>query len=387
MKLGVDLRCIPADGSPGAGVAHAARDLWSALVKATPSFGVELVAFVPRGASLFLRGGPVIARNEAISESEIAASQTPRNDRIEIVCLPDASGSALRRALKKYPVNALFVASGAVPFGIFVPTYPWVHDLTIFDHPEWFPQSWFKRLVTTTLFRHGLQKSAHIFSVSEATKKQIVKILGIEAEKITMTGEGTETPSSPLSGGSDLSVLPSPDKGSRRGFGYALIAGTVEPRKNIPFIISLWPEVQKRLGQPVQLMIAGADGWGNVKIEDAPWIIRKKDVSDEEYKNILSQASLVLVPSLDEGFGRVALEAMSSGIPAIVSDRGALPEVVGDGGLVLSLSDRELWIQSISSILSDRTNLKTRKSAGLQRAQSFSWQKTAEIVLSVLLKK
>src|SRR5690349_3011273 len=117
MRIGVDLRHVPVDGSPGAGVSHASKRLSEAL-------GVITLT----GPGSFLK---------------------------------------VRRFVKENDLDALIVPSGAVPPFVQCDVFPWVHDLAIFDHPEWFPQSGFKRFLTTNLFLQGLRKAKHVFCVSE----------------------------------------------------------------------------------------------------------------------------------------------------------------------------------------------------------------------------
>src|SRR5687768_4349651 len=121
-KLGIDARGI--DSGPGAGVAHASRELIEELEKQAGSFGVELLIY-----------------RDAMS------------------------GSQLSMRLMNDKVDHVLVLSGAVSPFIGGDVYPWVHDLAIFKHPEWFPQSFWKRLLTTRLFLKGLRRAKHIFAV------------------------------------------------------------------------------------------------------------------------------------------------------------------------------------------------------------------------------
>ncbi|MDO8583734.1 MAG: glycosyltransferase family 1 protein [bacterium] len=349
LTIGVDLRCLPEDGSPGAGVAHAARELWYAFQ--TLKTDAVFVGFA---------AGKALARQPGI------------------VRLEDASGASLKKAIKHHPVDGLFVASGAVPPGVSVPVFPWAHDLAIFDHPEWFPQSWLKRQMTTRLFLKGLKQAAHVFAISEDTKRAIIKKAKLPASKITVTYQGVEIPL--LS-----EALSRACRGERQGVvgakagRYALMLGTVEPRKNINFITDLWPEVLKKLKTDVSLVVAGQDGWGKVNLPDEPWLMRKKKISDKEIATLIHGASVVLVPSLHEGFGRVALEAMAAHVPVIVSDRGALPEVVGAEGLALPLEEK-MWIKTIVKLLNDATFRERMIRGGRKRADRFFWPRVGALI-------
>ncbi|MBD3281557.1 hypothetical protein GF391_02310, partial [Candidatus Uhrbacteria bacterium] len=162
--IGIDLRCLPRDGSAGAGVAHAARAISEQFLKYEKSLAkIDFRYYVPEGADW--QSG-------------------------NIVKLADETGRALRSALKEKPCDLLFVPGGSVAPAIKAQTIPWVHDLIIFEHPEWFDQSWWQRLITTHLFKKGLKKAPIIFAVSEYTKQKIVELLKIDESKIVVTGEG-----------------------------------------------------------------------------------------------------------------------------------------------------------------------------------------------------
>ncbi len=324
--IGVDLRCVPTDGSAGAGVAHAASAVVAALEKRAMSEGVTIIRLVSR------------------------------------------DGQALSRELVARSCDALFVPSGAVSPFVTMPTFPWVHDLDIFDHPEWFPQSRLRRFVTTRLFLRGLKRAPTIFAVSEYTKRAIMRLAKTDDVNVIVTSEGVTIPPPPL------------ETRERRG---AIILGTVEPRKNIPMIVSLWSDVCRRVGQTLALTIAGRDGWGNVMIDETKNVIhREHDVSDARADQLLREAKVALVPSLSEGFGRTALEAMARGTPVIASRCGALPEVVGEAGIMVGSTDHHAWIEAIASVFLDAQKWKQLSRAGADRAKLFSWDTVARTILA-----
>ncbi|MCK9360863.1 glycosyltransferase family 4 protein [Patescibacteria group bacterium] len=264
-------------------------------------------------------------------------------------------------------MDALFCASGAVPPFMPVPFYPWAHDVAIFKHPEWFPQSKFKRLITTNLFLRGIRKAKHVFAVSEDTKDTLVEVARIHSDRVTVTYQGIKT----------TQAEPEAKYGE-----YALIVGTIEPRKNIPFIINLWEEVRAATNRDLKLVIAGKMGWGNVSIPKRDWLIRIDAPSDEERDRLYAGASVLLMPSLYEGFGRMALEAMALGTPVIASNQGAIPEVVGGSGLLLDPQNRQGWIKAISDLLGHEQLRAGLVAGGRLQAQKFSWEKTARIILA-----
>lgn len=320
IRLGIDLRHLPTDGSPGAGVAHASRELADALRAYAHEYGIEVIEF---------RG--------------------------------NMSASVLAKRAENEWIDAMLCASGAVPPFLRVRTFPWVHDLAIFRHPEWFPQSPLKRFVTTRLFLRGVRRAAHVFAVSEDTKRDVIAISGVEAERVSVTYQGVRV--------SELRQAPGD---------YAIIIGTIEPRKNIPFLVELWEDVRKTLGRDVRLVIIGKTGWGNVNIPSRDWLDRVESATDEERDRLLSGACALLLPSLHEGFGRPALEAMALGVPVIASNRGALPEIIGTSGTLLEPGDRRGWIAALQDAFSGRLDGRE----GKIRAALFSWERTARTILA-----
>ncbi len=251
--------------------------------------------------------------------------------------------------------------TGAVPPFLPVPAFPWVHDVAIFTHPEWFPQAPLKRFLTTRLFLRGIRHARHVFAVSEDTKRTLVEIAGIEPQKVTVTYQGVRVLS------------------SRRDVGeYAIMIGTVEPRKNIPFIVELWEDVRKIVGRDIRLVIVGKAGWGNVDIPSRVWIDHVETATDEDRDRLLAGARVLLLPSLHEGFGRPALEAMALSVPVIASNRGAIPEIVGETGTLLDPMDRQAWVTAICEVFLSPSE----GHAGKMRSALFSWERTARTILA-----
>ncbi len=348
MRIGWDLRCLPADGSPGAGIPHAARELWKACLNLAPAYGIELVAFAAKNAAL--------------------------EDEGNVNRLSSTRVWSFLQAAKEAKLDACFFPSGTVPLGVFLPAIPWIHDLSIVDHPEWFPESSLRRLYTTSLVRRGIQNAPVVFAVSQATAKQIAAWTQCPSEKIIVTKLGIDLPQERESLPAVLVDVP-----------YALVLGSVEPRKNILFLLTLWPEVCRRLEKTIPFVIAGRDGWGE-KIAFPAEVIRIPDVSDPLRTSLLAHAGVVLVPSLYEGFGLTAAEAIVSGAPLITSDRGALPEVVQQTGCILPLEQPEAWIEVIVQLFSNKKIQEAWRSSSRAHAPDFSWTPIAHTVLANLSK-
>lgn len=364
--IGLDLRCIPS-GHPGAGVAHAAIHLARAMEKRAPS-SYQLRAYALEGAVVPMSS--------------------------ECIRLPSARRSSLVSALRKHPCDLLFVASGAVSPFLPVASIPWVHDLDIFEHPEWFPQSGWKRFLTTKMFMHGVRRAPIVCASTKYAKRQIVNLAGVPGEDIVVTGEGGDEFGSMIA----WEDLVESRRSARAELAlshemkrpFVLLLGTFEPRKNASFILSCWADIVRRT-PGIDLVIAGRDGWKMESLAKAlAWtresckgldtrIIRLQDVSDVLRMDLLRGATLLVAPSLSEGFGLAPLEAIQNGTPAFVSDRGALPEVFGPGDWILPLK-RQAWIEVIVRAMSDalfRGNVFEAQRALCER---WSWNESADIV-------
>ncbi|MDD2785935.1 MAG: glycosyltransferase family 1 protein [Patescibacteria group bacterium] len=402
MLIGLDLRCLPNDGSDGSGVAHAARALCLQLMQ---DESVEWKAFVPRGAVFTLS---VILAKAGIQYNEIDSNESLRlrqkDDKKKVVELSDNSSKSLRRALKQNPCDILFVPSGAISPGLGVTAVPWVHDLTIFDHPEWFPQSWLKRQITTRFFLRGIKRAPVVFAISEYTKRAIVRIANIPESRVVVTYEGGDE-TLRLIKNYELRIKNSNQNSSKeycqKKWGikspFILALGTVEPRKNLAMLIRAWKAALNPLraepsGQErgVCLAIAGRDGWKfedvnreirNLKSDEASRFYRIKDFNDEDKRQLLLAADAVAIPSLDEGFGLVVLEAMQAGTRVIASDRGALPEVVGDAGLLIDPTDEGGWTKALAQMTNAKCQMPNES-----WDEKFSWEKTAQVILESLKK-
>jgi len=163
-----------------------------------------------------------------------------------------------------------------------------------------------------------------------------------------------------------------------------LFLGTLEPRKNIGFLLDVFARLATT-GRPAPILVlAGAAGPGARDWLDR--LTRPPLAGCVEYRGytplddrerLYAGARALLLPSLDEGFGLPALEAMSAGVPVIASNRGSLPEVVAGGGTLLDPHDIEAWATAIERIAIDDHWAAEQACLGLERAKEFTWPATA----------
>ncbi|MBI5654439.1 glycosyltransferase family 4 protein [Candidatus Uhrbacteria bacterium] len=383
MQIGIDLRCIPAEGDNGAGIPHASRELVRALLNSA-GHDDAWTLYLPK--------------NSASGDGR-SLFQECYGKNCRIVKIASATGGALRKALSEHPCQILLVPSGAVALGMRMPVVPWVHDIAIFDHPEWFPQSIFQRTLTTNLFRKGITKAPRVLAVSEFTKSQLVSHFSLDVSRINVTWEGGDHVLANLR---DKGLAEAKQRArarmKARGIDnpFILCLGTLEPRKNIPTLLKAWSQARLSFRRRTDLVIAGRDGWKLGPIMKSldtakagqsginSHLHRIETPTDEHRRDLLLAADAVALPSLYEGFGLVALEAMQAGTAVLASTSGALPEVIGQAGVLLQSEDTDAWRDALVDLIDDHEKRRQLADAGKSRSLDFTWENAARVAYGVL---
>ena len=166
--------------------------------------------------------------------------------------------------------------------------------------------------------------------------------------------------------------------------GYILFLGTLEPRKNVGVLLDAYAELLRRLRRAPKLVLAGrstsdAAAWLD-RIARAPLsghVEHRGYIAASERERLFAGARVLVLPSLDEGFGLPVLEAMSAGVPVVASNRGSLPEVVGDAGPLVDARDPQALAAAIARVLEDEAYARAGAERGLARAATFSWARMA----------
>ncbi len=239
-----------------------------------------------------------------------------------------------------------------------------VHDLV----PVLFPETMtpWSRFYGRATMKHVLAAADIVTVPSNDTANDLVRLLGFDSSRIRVVWNGIDPVffSTP-----PARVIQDP---------YVLFVGTPEPRKNLPRLIDALLLLRSR-GIDQRLVIAGGGGWGDVKIE-ADGVQQVGRVSDHELLGLYAHASCLALPSLHEGFGLPAAEAMAAGTPVVAGARGALPEIVGNAGVLVDPCDTEAIASGIENAIANRERL---IAAGRARARQFSWTKAAEAMTAV----
>ena len=266
-----------------------------------------------------------------------------------------------------------------MPEGLLRPAVPQVtvvHDLLPLRSPDEYPrQQYYFRHYVPAVLRH----SRAVVVSSESTRRDLVEFYGVAPEGLRVVLLGYDT-------ARFVPFAPRPPDGEP----YALFVGNVMPHKNLLGLADAFSRATRDI--PGRLVLRG---WGR-----APHVQALRDriaalgiadrvdwqpyAADEALPDLYRQARMLVLPSLYEGFGLTALEAMACGTPVIVSNRSSLPEVVGDAALLVDPEDPASIATAIHRLFTDDPLAKTLAERGLARAQLFSWEKTARAVQSIL---
>lgn len=260
-----------------------------------------------------------------------------------------------------------------------------IHDLTFLVLPSYHPAIRLKVLGT------GISLSASradaIIAVSEHTKRDVVKYLGISENKIRVIHSAASSRFVPISPGELPPVL---GKYHLSPGGYLLYVGNIEPRKNLTRLLQSYSILRRQGGDYHPLILCGGKGWKNSEIyQKVEALSLTKDVEflgyipDQDMPYLMNGASLLVYPSLYEGFGLPPLEAMACGTPVVSSNASSLLEVVGDAAKVVDPYDVDGLAEAMHRVLTSKATREEMRWKGLRRAKCFSWEKTARETLKV----
>jgi glycosyltransferase involved in cell wall biosynthesis len=218
---------------------------------------------------------------------------------------------------------------------------------------------------------HAMRADAVITS-TQYGRSQVVDRLGVEPERIYVCPPGAPT-------WRTLGRAPNVPAD-----GCILFVGTLEPRKNVGTLLDAYERLLARRPSLPRLILAGrataaAGDWLR-RIERAPFAGRVTHlgyVPDQQREDLYQSARVLVMPSLDEGFGLPALEAMSAGVPVVVSSRGSLPEVVNDAGAQVDPMDANALADALERAVFDQAWATRAAHAGLARARMFTWTESA----------
>jgi glycosyltransferase involved in cell wall biosynthesis len=259
------------------------------------------------------------------------------------------------------------------------PVVATIHDLTFFTEPDAHSP------VIATFYKAAIRTSARratrLIVPSKATRDELVRVLAADPTRIDVAYHGV-----------DHKLFHRPDERERRqvsdrlglhGKPYVAYLGTLEPRKNVPALITGWAAAVADMSEPPALVLAGASGWSE-EVDEAVasvpahlHLVRPGYLHFNDLPGFFGGAQVVAFPSTGEGFGLPALEAMACGAPVLTTHRTALPEVGGDA-VAYTEPDAASIQAALQSLLGDPERRTALGTSGYARAMEFSWAASAE---------
>jgi glycosyltransferase involved in cell wall biosynthesis len=380
VQIGFDARLV---AYREGGIARYVRSLLHALIALDRANSYTIL--VARG------GEPILDASEQAERVTHRALLTPPHHRLERAALsielapfhfdllhsPDFIPPRLRRGMRSVVT---------------------VHDLAFLRDPDLLDAQ--SRRYYGQIY-DAVKRTDAIIAPSESTRRDLIELTEAPAEKIFVVHEAAEPRYRSLDRAQRMAALRSPDRTKLTAdmvrlvsgeFGpFILFVGTIEPRKNLAMLFRAYTRYRERAGRRAStLVLAGAPGWraddelaalDRLRREGkAVWFDRP---NDDQLLLLYNAASLLALPSLYEGFGLTAIEAMACGTPVVASNSSSLPEVVGDAGMLLAPDDEDGWVEALREVGESRQKREAMIAAGLRRAEGFSWARAAEQTLAV----
>ena len=241
-----------------------------------------------------------------------------------------------------------------------------IFDLNFLSHPER-TRAEIRRDYPSLVHAHAA-RADQIVVCSRFTAQEVETRLGVPSERITTC----------YPGGPDWAPRAAAPQG-----GYLLFVGTLEPRKNVGTLLDAYERLLARASDPAsvpELVLAGralpeTQGWLD-RIARPPLAGRVRHLgyfAPSDARRLYEGARLVVQPSWEEGFGLPVLEAMTLGVPVVAANRGSLPEVLGDAGLLVDPEDADALAAALRRMLDEPSLAAACAAAGVARARLFTW--------------
>ncbi|MFZ5376983.1 MAG: glycosyltransferase family 4 protein [Patescibacteria group bacterium] len=261
-----------------------------------------------------------------------------------------------------------------------LPLVSTIHDLAILK----FPQTAHQKILEMhqRSWRILREREAEIIAVSQATKKDIIDLLGIPSNKITVIPEALPIEIADVSEKMTEDVYLATKQQLMLDQPYILFVGTREPRKNLSNLIEAW----KPLSKDYQLIIAGAEGWDKINYQNSNLRFLGK-VSNQQLAVLYGEASMFAYPSLYEGFGLPILESFYYGTPVLTSNVPALIEVAGNAAELVDPESVKDIRDGMTKLLNEtKEEQQKRLQRMIIRLQMFNWDSVAKKTIQVYQK-
>lgn len=259
-----------------------------------------------------------------------------------------------------------------------------VHDVTFLKYPEYL-DSGFVNLLTRRL-NHIKENADRIITVSNNTKKELIALSGIPSERITVIPEGADERFRPME---DKKRVEDTVRGYNISEPYILFVGAADEDKNLVRLSEAFTQLIREY-KDLKLVFAGSIGWGYRQLHEKiknfhidKQVIFTGYVPESDLPTLYNGAKILAIPSIHEGFGLPALEAMACGTPVLSSNTSSLPEVVGDAAVQVNPYNVDEIANGLRRLIEDEALRQSCIKKGLIQARHFSWESAAEKVINL----
>jgi len=292
-----------------------------------------------------------------------------------------------KRALKNYQ-DYVFHSPNFVlpPFdGYKVAT---IHDLSTIKFSEFHPAA--RVDFVNKALEESINQADHLITVRNVVKQELISTFGVDDKKVTAIHLGADNSFKPRT---EIETKLTLEKYNLSFRGYFLFVSTIEPRKNLNNLLEAYESYRKTVKSPKPMVIVGGGGWNNAEIHDKikslsdkGWVQYLGYIPQQDIPQLYSGAQGLLFPSVYEGFGLPALEAMQSGIPVLTSLNTSMHEITQGNAVLVEPLDIGAIAKGISTLDQDEQNRKQLISKGLSIASEYSWQRCVEQTLNTYTK-
>ncbi len=321
-----------------------------------------------------------------IRKNQTVDFELPENWKIKIINWPRLwTQVGLSLEMFFHPVDVLFVPAHTVSWIHPKKTIVTVHGLEYEVMPQAY--SLWERVYMRFSIQNSCRWASKIISVSQNTKKDLMRLYGVSEEKIKIIPEGYSLDKN-LKSNSYNQI-----SNFKKYKPFLLFIGRLEERKNIIGIIKSFEILKEKYKVPHKLVLAGRCGYGFSKIEVAiksskynSEIVQLGFVRDEDKFDLIADSDVFMFPTFYEGFGIPVLEAQSVGVPVITSNLSSMPEVVGDSAILVDPQDSDCIAERIYELISNKSLRDDIIKRGYENVTKFSWEKCAKEIAEVINK-